>query len=172
VTSLEEAYTRLTALIDHRERERVRDELSGVWTRLISFILISSHQLCLPILFTSYGITGDHRYILPSSGFTGFGIHGGPGGPTGSTSVCIRRLTCHPSPISVFRSTVGTAQSGRQVPDLLDPREKNRFELLKTYTCGGPREVCVPVARPHTLLLLPYYHLFVGGIACIKRDPT
>jgi len=65
VRSLDDAYTRLTALIDHRDR--VRDGFSGFRIGLRHFFSSPVYRFCLRTLFISYGITGGHRYSLPSS---------------------------------------------------------------------------------------------------------
>ena len=65
VRSLGDAYTRLTALIDHRER--VRDGFLGFRIGLRLFSSSPLCRFCLRILFILYGITGHHRYSLPSS---------------------------------------------------------------------------------------------------------
>jgi len=65
VKSLDDAYTRLTALIDHRDR--VRDEFSGFRMGLRPFSSSPIYRFRFQILFISYGITGDDRYFLPSS---------------------------------------------------------------------------------------------------------
>lgn len=65
VKSLDDAYTRLTALIDHRDR--VCDEFSGFRMGLRPFFSSPVYRLCLRVLFISYGITGSRRYSLPSS---------------------------------------------------------------------------------------------------------
>lgn len=54
IAALEEAYSRLTALIDHREK--VRDEILVTWKRLIIFFL----QSRLPALFIAWPADSLH----------------------------------------------------------------------------------------------------------------